>query len=447
MRIHFIGIGGIGISALAKYYLAKGVQVSGSDLEDSEIIQSLKDLGAKIFIGPQKPENLPSNLDLVIYSLAIPENNPELKKAIQQDIAVKSYPQALGELTKKYFTIAIAGTHGKSTTGAMVAHILIEGGLDPTVILGTKLKKLGNSNCRVGESKFLVIEADEYREAFLNYWPKIMAITNIEEEHLDFYKNLGNILKAYRSFISHLPPEGKVIINQEDPNSLNVSKEFKEKVIYFSMDQPEAEKIRSALSIPGEYNVYNGLAAFKIAQALDIPSSTIIKALSEYPGAWRRFDLSKLRLEGKDLIIINDYAHHPTEIKAVLKAARKKYPSRKIWAIFQPHQYQRTFYLFDDLVQVFKQTLDSGDLELNIDKLIITDIYKVPGREKKSGKQKVSSKQLVEEIKDSRAIHLSSLKKTEDFLSKNLTGGEVVIIMGAGNIYKLEQALKERLPE
>lgn len=444
MRIHFIGIGGIGTSALAKYYLIQGAQVSGSDLESSSITRSLKDLGAQIFIGPQKAENISEHTDLVIYSLAVKEDNPELKQAQKFNLTTRSYPQALGKLTQKYFTIAVAGTHGKSTTGAMIAHLLIEAGFDPTVILGAKLEKLGNSNCRVGESKYLVMEADEYKEGFLNYRPEIIVITNIEREHLDFYKNLDNILEAYRKFISYLPPEGKLIINRDDSNSFRISKEFKGKTTYFSINQPQSKKVRSALSIPGEHNLYNGLAALKVGQALNLSSKTSLEALSKYRGAWRRFDISQLKFKGRELTVINDYAHHPTEINAVLKTARQEYPSRKIWAIFQPHQYQRTFYLFKELVQVFKKALTSKGSEFNIDQLIITDIYRVAGREEKPDKYEVSSKQLVKRIQSPQARYIPSLKETKNFLDKNLAGQEVVVIMGAGNIYRLEEALKNK---
>ena len=199
LKVHFIGIGGIGVSALAQYYLAKGHKVSGSDLTSSEITEALKKMGAKIFIGRHKAKNIPKDVDLIIYSPAIQKTNPELKQAYQiqntkYDIQIFSYPQALGELTKTHFTIAVSGTHGKSTTTAMVGLLLVKAGLDPTVIVGTKIKEFGNSNCRVGKSQYLVIEADEHFASFLNYWPRIIVLTTIEKDHLDYYKNLNNIL-------------------------------------------------------------------------------------------------------------------------------------------------------------------------------------------------------------------------------------------------------------
>jgi len=201
MKIHFIGIGGIGVSALAQYYLAKGHKVSGSDLVSSEITGSLKKSGAKIFIARHLAKNLPDDTDLVIYSPAVSSDNPEIEKAKKSGIKIQSYPEALGELTKKYFTITVSGTHGKSTTCAMIALVLMKAGLDPTVIVGTKLKEFNGSNFRIGKSKYLIIEADEWQASFLNYWPKIIVLTNIEREHLDYYKDLKHILKTYKEYI------------------------------------------------------------------------------------------------------------------------------------------------------------------------------------------------------------------------------------------------------
>ncbi len=205
LKIHFIGIGGIGVSALTQYYLKKGYQVSGSDLVSSETTDFLKKQGAKILIGLHSSKNVSRDIDLAIYSPAVQKTNPELKEAQKLGIKRLSYPQALGELTKKYFTIAVSGTHGKSTTTAMIAEILTGVGFDPSVVIGTKLKKFGGSNFRMGKSKYLVIEADEHFGSFLNYSPKIIVLTNIEADHLDYYKNLGNLLRAFKKYILHLP--------------------------------------------------------------------------------------------------------------------------------------------------------------------------------------------------------------------------------------------------
>jgi len=437
MKIHFVGIGGIGVSALAKYYLEKGCRISGSDLVSSEITDSLKKLGAKIFTGKHKTKNLPKNANLVIYSPAVKPNNPELKEAKKLKIKCQSYPEALGELTKKYFTIAIAGSHGKSTVAAMTGLLLEKAGLDPTVILGTKLKEFGSSNCRVGKSKYLVIEADEHLASFLNYWPKIIVLTTIEADHLDFYKNLKNYVLAYKKFISQLPKSGILIANKDDKNIQKLKSQISKlhlKTQNYSLKQLEAKKIKKILKIPGKFNISNALAALTVTRVLKIPDKISFKALSEYKGSWRRFEITKT-LYPKPYTLISDYAHHPTQIKVTLEAAREKFPRKEIWCIFQPHQYQRTYYLFKDFVKVFKAA--------PVDKLIITDIYDVAGRETSKIKKKVSSEKLVKKISKNKVIYL---KKEEilDYLKKNLRGGEVIMIMGAGDIYNLSLKLKAK---
>jgi len=458
-KVYFIGIGGIGVSALAKYYLAKSYKVSGSDLVSSEITKTLKKTGAKIFIGPHKSHHLTPGIELVIYSPAVPKDNPELKKARELKIKCQSYPEALGELTKQHFTIAVSGTHGKSTTCAMIGLILTKAGFDPTVIVGTKLKEFGESNCRVGKSRYLVIEADEWQASFLKYFPKIIVLTNIEAEHLDYYKNLGHILKTYREYINRLPKDynppttsshslrerapGILVANKDDKNILQLTRNKKQKTVFFSLKQKNVKRLKKILKIPGEHNISNALAALAVAWILKIPDKISFKALSQYKGAWRRFETKQLTIDNKQLTVISDYGHHPTEIRVTLKAAREKYPQKEIWCVFQPHQYQRTFYLFNDFVKAFKVA--------PINRLVITDIYDVAGREEKKIKERINSKKLVEKIKKPWAVYLpkdynppttSSHSRSEwapiiRYLKKNLQGGEVIIIMGAGDIYQL----------
>jgi len=443
MKIHFIGIGGIGVSALAQYYLAKGHKVSGSDLAHSEITDFLEKKGVKLL------NKTPREVDLVVYSPAV---KPDKIKGVK----LLSYPQALGELTKKYFTIAVSGTHGKSTTCAMVSLILIKAGLDPTVIIGTKLKEFNGSNFRIGESDYLVIEADEWQASFLNYWPKIIVLTNIEREHLDYYKNLEHILKTYRKYVSHLPKDGILIVNGDDKNiqkllkskiqSPNVKSNPKSKcqIEKYSLKQKEAKKLREILKVPGEHNIYNALAALALARVLEISDKISFKALSQYKGVWRRFEIKRGEIDNKKFTIISDYAHHPTEVKATLEAVRQKFPSKKIWCIFQPHQYQRTFYLFNDFVRVFSGVLRRTQDKLPIDKLIITDIYDVAGREKKEIKKKINSEKLIKKINKPEALYLPR-EKIKSYLRRNLRSGEVVIIMGAGDIYKLAEGFSTAL--
>ncbi|MDD2697079.1 MAG: Mur ligase domain-containing protein [Candidatus Pacebacteria bacterium] len=434
LKIHFIGIGGIGVSALAQYYLAKGHKVSGSDLVGSEITEALKKKGAKIRIG-KSVGTWSKCADLVVYSPAVREDNVELKAAKKAGIKCLSYPQALGELTKKHYTIAVSGTHGKSTTTAMVALILIKAGLDPTVIIGTKLKEFGDSNFRMGKSEYLVIEADEHFASFLNYWPRMIVLTNIEADHLDYYKKLENIIKTFKKYVGHLPKDGVLIANRDDKNIKQITKNWKQEIKYYSLKQAEAKKIRNILKIPGEHNVCNALAALAAARVLKVPDSISFRALSGYRGAWRRFEISKITWNKKPITIVSDYGHHPTKVRVTLLAAREKWPQKKICCVYQPHQYQRTYYLFRDFVKVFKSAA--------VDEIIITDIFDVAGREEKAIKQKVNSEKLVRAVKKDSVIYLPKAG-IMDYLKKNLKGGEVVIIMGAGDIYNLAASLTEK---
>src|SRR3989339_1190384 len=441
MKIHFIGIGGIGVSALAQYYLSKGSEVSGSDLTRSEITDFLKKMGAKIYIG-NFAKNIQKDFDLVIYTPAAKKNNPELKKAKSYKIKTLSYPEALGELTKKYFTIAVSGTHGKSTTASMIGLALEKAGLDPTIIVGSRLKEFGNSNFRAGKSKTLVIEADEHFASFLNYWPKIIVLTNIEREHLDYYRDLEHIIKTFREYVCHLSEDGVLIANEDDCNILNLKSKIsnlKFKTKNFSIKQKEAEELKKILKIPGQHNIYNALAALTVARELGISDDVSFEALLKYQGAWRRFEISEKKINGKKITIIEDYGHHPTEVLATLKAAREKFPDRKIWCVFQPHQYQRTFFLFDDFVRVFLEVLKESTDKAVLDNLILTDIYDVAGRGKEDVKKRGKSKTVCEKINLPSAKHIQRGEKA-DYLKNNFDG-DVLIIMGAGSIYDLRKEL------
>jgi UDP-N-acetylmuramate--alanine ligase len=426
LKVHFIGIGGIGVSALAKYYLTKEHSVSGSDLVSSEITRTLKRSGAKIRIGEHKEMNLPKDVNLVVFSPAVRPDNPELKAARELKVEYLSYPTALGKLTQNHFTIAISGTHGKSTTTAMIGLLLTRAGLDPTVIVGTKLKEFGNSNCRVGKGKYLVIEADEHFASFLNYWPKIIVLTALEADHLDFYKTLGKMIKTFKEYVAHLPKDGFLVANKDDKNTKNVIPATFKNVKYYSLKDKERKKLKRTLKVPGEHNISNALAALTLARILKIPDRISFKTLSEYRGSWRRFEIKKGKVGKNPITVISDYGHHPTEIELTLKAVREKYPKKKIWCLYQPHQYQRTYYLFNDFVRVFRKA--------PVDRLILTDVYDVAGREEGRIKEKVNSKKLAKKTNKAEVIYLPK-KKTVPYLRKNLKGGEILIIMGAGDIY------------
>ena len=338
MKIHLIGIGGIGVSALAQYYLSQGHEVTGSDLVMSKITDYLEKLGVKITKNKSLSAKIPHKMpDLVVYSPAVKKNNLELSFYLKKKIKCLSYPEALGKLTKNYFTIAISGAHGKSTTTAMLGLILVKAKLDPTIIVGTKLKEFGGTNFRPGKSKYLVIEACEYDSSFLHYVPQMIVVTNIDKEHLDYFKNLKNVITAFRDFISRLPKSGVLIANGDDRNIEEIisDKKFQAqsqfKISEFKIKSKESEAVKNILSVPGTHNAYNALAALTAAKELKIDDDIIFKALSEYKGSWRRFEEKEKMINSKKIKVINDYGHHPTEIRATFEAARQKYPDRKIW--------------------------------------------------------------------------------------------------------------------
>lgn len=428
VKIHFIGIGGIGISGLARIYLEKGCKISGSDLAASETIKDLRKLGAKIKVGKHQKGNLPLNTHLVIYNLAISEDNPELREAKTRGIRSLTYPEALGELTKKYFTICVSGTHGKTTTTGMISLILLKAGLDPAIIIGSKLKELNNANARLGESKYLVIEADEYKRAFLNYHPDIIVITNIEEDHLDYYKDLKDIKRAFGNFVGLLPKNGFLITTNSIVQLFNCSIVQGIKIIDY--EKGPWKEIEQVLKIPGEHNVKNALGAFAVGKVLGIKEEIILKALDGYTGAWRRFEIKYDR----EATVIDDYGHHPTEIQATLRAARQKYGKRRIWCVYQPHQIQRTEKLFRGFTKAFQ----------GADRVIIAKIFAVSGRDEISRDNLIAlSQKLAREIsrKRSEAVYLEHFSEIIHYLLKNVRRNDVVIIMGAGDINQLTPRL------
>jgi len=430
MKAHFIGIGGIGVSALARYYLAKGYEVSGSDLSKSEITETLEKEGISIILGEHRKINLPPQTDLVIHTVAIAKDNPELVEARKLGIKSQTYPEAVGSLTKEYWTIAVCGAHGKGTTTAFVSLILIEAGLDPSVIIGTNLSQLDGANCRVGSSKYLVLEADEYRRAFLSYWPQAIILTNIDKEHLDCFKDLQEIKDVFAKFTAHLPKKGVLIINKDDKNIDFKLNGAGVKIKKYSLEQKrDVEKIRSVLKVPGKHNISNALGALTLARELGIEDHISFKGLSMYNGAWRRFET----IQEKPFVVISDYAHHPSEIRATLQATREKFPKRQIWAIFQPHQYQRTYHLFNELVDSLKDA----------DAIVVTEIYSVAGRESQGIKNKVSGEKLFQAIQknNKNAFFIQDFKEIPVFLRKRIKKQDVVVVMGAGSVYKIVKNL------
>jgi len=430
-QVYFIGIGGIGMSALARYFLAQNWAVSGSDLVESSITKELVKEGVKVKIGQKKGHIVPG-LGLVIRTQAISPENPEFMAAKELNLRVLTYPEAVGAITRRFKTLTIAGAHGKSTTTAMTAKVLIENGFNPTVILGSKYKMLGGKNFRSGKD-YLVLEADEYGGAFLNYSPTLAAVTNVDREHLDFYKNLANVKKAFLKFFGNVRRGGALILNEDDKNLKSLkaavtklAKKNSLRVIWYSQKGAEAKKIKNVLPLPGAHNISNALAAFGLGLALGIPEDGMLSALSKYEGIWRRMEYRGV-LPGADNLLFDDYGHHPTEIKATLAAFKEKYPDKKLICVFQPHQAKRLEALFKDFLGAFKDA----------DLLLLLPIYKVAGRDE--AQNKYSSEYLAFALKKKypkrKIVYLADvggLKK--ELISVSEGEQSVTVLMGAGNI-------------
>ena len=442
-HIHCIGIGGIGVSALARLYQSRGWRVSGSDLARSEITDALTKEGIRVFIGKHNRKHILLSVTRVVYSVAVRRDNPELREARRRGIPAQTYAKALGELTRRYRTVAVAGAHGKSTTTALIALILARGGSDPTVIIGTKLREFGDRNFRSGRSPWLVLEADEYRASFLNYTPAIAVITNIDREHLDFYRSIRAIEATFLKFLSRLAPNGTAVLNRDDHRLRRIGGRLARRrpdirVIWYSLQSPAARRIATVIRIPGRHNVANALAAHAAGRTLKIPARMVLAAIHAYRGAWRRFDYQGLfALRGTSgqsgAKVFADYAHHPTEIKATLQAAREKFPRRRIWCVFQPHHYERTHDLFGGFSRAFS----------DCDTLILLDIYEVAGRERKRKSPQVSSERLARAVSrnGTPAIYLANPQRLQPFLAKCLRASDILLMMGAGSIWKMTKDL------
>ncbi|MEK7507474.1 MAG: UDP-N-acetylmuramate--L-alanine ligase [Patescibacteria group bacterium] len=379
---HFIGIGGISMSALARYFVARGMRVSGSDIVSSEVTKELRKEGIQVVIG-HKQNNIKKGVDLVVYNRAIEPSNPELIAAKRLGIKTIPLADAIGELTRQYETIAITGAHGKSTTTALIGLILARASLNPTVFVGTNLKEFGGKNIRIGKSSYLVLEADDFDRAFLRYSPTIEVITNIDSEHLDTYKNLAGARKAFLEFIALTIPGGALVLNRDNENLSSLAKDIQKiahknnlNILWYSLKNQAAKKIKKVIRIPGEHNVSNAVAAYTLAHSLGIHEKIILAAIAAYRGSWRRFEYRgefevksyKLKIKSP---VYDDYAHHPTEVKATLQGFKERFPNKNIICVFQPHQGLRLRLLFDEFIRAF----DAADT------VIITSIYKVPGRD------------------------------------------------------------------
>lgn len=423
-HVHFIGIGGIGISAIARMMESMGKNVSGQDMQDGEIIHTLRDIGIDVLIG-QSFNNIPKNTDLVVYTIAIETYDKELFDKLKSSNVFKiaSYPEMLGIVSKDKYTIAVSGTHGKTTTTGMLAQIFKDSGNDPTVVIGSLLKN--GSNFIHGESKYFITEACEYRRSFLNINPNILVITNIDEDHLDYYKDIEDIKSAFRELAMKMPSDGFVICNPSDKNISDVVRNIKAKVVDYSGFFDEDLKLK----IPGIHNKKNAASAMAVALSCNINEETTRKALSEFSGTWRRFEF-KGKLLNK-ILIYDDYAHHPKEISSTLEGFRELYPKNEGWhitVVFQPHLFSRTKMLLNDFATSFNLA----------DQVMILPIYYA--REVDDGT--ISSEILELEINKHLDIaeafsNFTNLENNLLIRLKNMNNKNIIITMGAGEAYKI----------
>lgn len=452
--IYFVGIGGISMSGLAEILADAGFKVSGSDRAKNALTENLEQKGIRVLYG-QRAENITPDIDCVIFTSAIREDNPEYIATVEQNIPHLTRAQLLGQLMRNYRTsIAVSGTHGKTTTTSMISEILLQANLDPTLSIGGIYKGIGG-NIRVGGSQCFVTEACEYTNSFLSFFPTVGIILNIEEDHLDFFKDLADIRHSFREFAKLLPEDGCLIINADIPDWQDIAKDLPCRVVTYSMhagdnidyyptdithdefghpafaahtaaSHVKAEPVRQLrLQVSGEHNVSNALAALALADLMNVDSAVTVKALHDFTGTDRRFEL-KGRIGG--VTIIDDYAHHPTEITATLNAARN-YPHKILWCVFQPHTYTRTKAFLDD----FAKALCLAD------RVVLADIYAA----RETDTLGISSQTLQDRIRDlgGECCYFPSFDEIENFLLENCTNGDLLITMGAGDVTKIGENL------
>lgn len=447
LHIHFIGIGGISMSGLAEILMGEGFTVSGSDAKESPLTKSLEEKGAKIFYG-QRASNIMDTTEAVVYTAAIHPDNPEFAKAKEKNLPMLTRAQLLGQIMRNYDTpIAISGTHGKTTTTSMVSHILLEGKCDPTISVGGILPAIGG-NIRVGESETFVTEACEYTNSFLSFFPKISIILNIDADHLDFFKDLDDIRHSFRRFADLLPSDGTLIINADIPDYQEITKELPCRVVTYGLEQKADYQAKDItfdkyghasftvykngrktgsyyLRVPGMHNVSNALASIALGHLLGLTEEVIIKGLGSFTGTDRRF---QYKGEVAGVTVIDDYAHHPTEIEATLHAAGN-YPHQKIWCVFQPHTYTRTKALLPE----FAKALTLAD------HVVLADIYAA----RETDTLGISSEDLQKCIQElgTPCEYFPTFDEIENFLLENCSRGDLLITMGAGDVVNIGEHL------
>jgi UDP-N-acetylmuramate--alanine ligase len=448
-KVHFVGIGGIGMSGIAEILLSRGFEVSGSDKSLSEITGRLSELGIKVYEG-HSPENL-KDVDVLVYSSAVSRDNPEVKAAAERKIPIIKRSEMLAECMRMQYGIGIAGTHGKTTTTSMVGLTLTEGKIDPTIIVGGKLSGLGGTNARLGNGEFIVVEADEFDRTFLKLTPDIAALTTLETEHLDTYKDLDDIKSAFVEFANKVPFYGFVVLCMDEPALLDIIPQINKKIITYGLTtQADIRAINIShneftskftvkyfgkelgdiiLKIPGLHNVKNSLVAVTIAHELGIDFKTIKHALESFSGVYRRFEVKY----NKEILVVDDYAHHPTETTVVLAGIRAGW-DRRLVVVFQPHLFSRT----RDFYQEFGRSF------LNSDVFICTDIY--PAREEPI--EGISGELIADAAKKfghKNVIYVKDKNNVPKVLKDLKKDGDIIITMGAGDIWKQGERFVELL--
>ena len=424
-KVHFTGIGGIGVSALAKMFLMRGgVTVQGSDTGSSGIIDELKEKGAEIYSDHAK-DNITNDIDLFVYTPAISEDNSELVGARELGVPVLSYPELLGVFSREYKTVAVAGTHGKTTTTGMMATVMRELGMNPTVVIGSLMQET-QSNFMPGDSEYLLVEACEYKKSFLNLRPDVLIITNIEEDHLDYYEGLEDIQKAFGELVSRVPSDGCIITDAENEKIKPALSLVNAEILDYRRYVDEAK----ILDHMGEHNVFNASAVFvACCGRLNLSTEKVQNSLLNFKGTCRRFEY-KGQFTEWDIDIYDDYAHHPTEIRATLSTLRNRYPNKKIVIIFQPHLFSRTKKFLGEYGQSFSFA----------DEVVILPIY--AARENDDGI--IDSGDLARELlKNGCVVHNASSLREAARISDNITQGDnsVIMTMGAGDVFKVSDML------
>jgi UDP-N-acetylmuramate--alanine ligase len=442
-HIHFVGIGGIGMSGIAEVLLNLGYQVSGSDLRESAITRRLAGMGGTISLGHDS--SAVGSADVVVTSSAVPADNPEVVAAREAGIPVIARAEMLAELMRlNKFGIAIAGSHGKTTTTSLVGWLLSQAGLDPTVIIGGKVNSYGGSNAKLGEGEFLVAEADESDGSFLRLAPVLEVVTNIDLEHLDYYLNIDEIKAAFLKFINKIPFYGTVFLCLDDANIADILPLIEKRVTTYGMTSQadfkarkvqgdglsstfevfQQDKLLGSIHLPlaGRHNVYNALAAVCIGMELEIPFPVIASALETFTGVQRR---QQIKGEKNNILVIDDYGHHPTEIRATLVSLKEAWPERRLLVIFQPHRYSRTARLLEEFHTAFHHA----------DFLVLTDIYGA-GEQPFAG---VSGESLAEEIRQhgqKQVLYIDQLAGLAEQIVEIARPGDVILTLGAGNIWR-----------